>query len=126
MSADTSAARLQPAPQPEHQGPAAPKGDTDYLLWEAALDAIADLAPKLKGEAELPELFFGRCLGSVCGGFLESNCVHAISQAAGRRTVREYVAEMCVTGIADGFYALQEGGSVKAVCNYIERHWLGE
>lgn len=58
--------------------------------------------------------------------FLESNGVHAVAQAAGRGTVREYVAEVRVADIADGFNPFQEGGSVKAVSNHIERHRLGE
>jgi hypothetical protein len=44
----------------------------------------------------------------------------------GGGTVGEYVAEMRVAGVADGFYAFQEGRSVKAVCNGIDRYRLRE
>jgi len=52
---------------------------------------------------------------SLCRNFLESNGIHAIPQAAGWWTVREYVAELRVAGVADGFYSFQKGRSVKTI-----------
>ena len=57
---------------------------------------------------------------------LQRDRVHAVPQAARCRPVGEYVAEVRIAGITDGFYPLQEGRSVKTIRDYIGRQGLGE
>jgi len=60
------------------------------------------------------------------GGFLERDSIHAISQSAGRGTIREDMSEMSVAGIAYGFDAFQKRRPVKAVCDCVNDHRLGK
>jgi hypothetical protein len=63
---------------------------------------------------------FGQALGiyidtmetsSVCRSFLEINGIQTVAQAARWWSVPEYVAQVRVAGVADGFYPFQAGPS---------------
>jgi hypothetical protein len=51
--------------------------------------------------------------------FLQRDGVHAVTESARRRPIREDVPQMGVAGIAGGFHAFQESRSVKAICNRV-------
>jgi hypothetical protein len=61
-----------------------------------------------------------------CDDFPQRYCVHAIAQAAWGRAIREHVAQVCVTGVADRLDALQERGPVEPVGNHIVFDGLGK
>src|ERR1700683_349150 len=72
------------------------------------------------------ELRDAAILGSASdlGGLPQRHRIHAITQAAGSRAIRKDVAEVGVTGVANGLDALQERRSVKPVSNDITLNGL--
>lgn len=58
--------------------------------------------------------------------FLEGNSVHAVPEAAGGGAIGEYVAEVGIAGIADGFDPFEKCRPIEAVRNYAYRHRLSE
>lgn len=64
--------------------------------------------------------------GGVRPGLLERHGVHAIAQPTRRRTIGKHVAKVRVADIADSFDALQKGGAVKAIRDYVGRDRLCE
>jgi hypothetical protein len=85
---------------------------------------IAGLYSVAQGDVGIP--FNRPASASDLGNLPQRHSIHAITQTARLRPIREDVAQVGVTGVANGFDALQERRPIKPVSDDILLDRLGE